>query len=80
MGGLRELWGDGCVIILIVVMLSQVYASVRTFQIGNFKYVHLLHSTYTSVKLFYFKCCLLPHSRQSPGLRQVGELPEEDCR
>lgn len=42
---------DGNVFILIAVMISQVYAYVKTHQIVCFKYVYLLHNNYTSIKL-----------------------------
>lgn len=41
-------------IILIVVIVSQVDAYVKSHQIVHFKYVYLLYTNYTSIKLLTF--------------------------
>ena len=38
-------------IILIIVLISQVYTYVKTYQIVHFKYVQLLCVNYTSIKM-----------------------------
>lgn len=64
----RKLLGVMDVFIILIVVMTYVYTYVRTYQSGTLNMCSLLHSNYTSVKLFYFKCYLLPHSSQSPGL------------
>lgn len=67
-GGHKEALGVMGVFIILIVVMTDVYTYVRTYQLGTLNMCSLLHSNYTSVKLFYYKCYLLPHCSQSPGL------------